>query len=137
MPNPAGTLVVHRPRRRYLVPVALTVGLLMPTGVADAAPSTTSRVSLASDGVQGTSASFSPTISGDGRYVAFVSSAPNLVSGDTNGRPDVFVRDRVGGTTERVNVTSDGTQTSASLIGRVAVSGDGRYVAFTSNATTL
>jgi uncharacterized repeat protein (TIGR01451 family) len=55
---------------------------------------TTTRVSLAADGTPADSASFAPTLSADGRFVAFESSATNLVPGDTNGEKDVFVRDR-------------------------------------------
>jgi hypothetical protein len=49
-------------------------------------------------------------LSGDGRYVAFISDANNLVSGDFNEVPDIFVHDRETGTTTRVNVAADGTQ---------------------------
>ena len=55
----------------------------------------TERVSVGQRGVQGDGSSFYPAISADGRYVAFVSLAANLVPGDTNGSLDVFVRDRV------------------------------------------
>lgn len=54
----------------------------------------TSRVSVASDGAQGDDGSGVPAVSADGRYVAFYSYAGNLVSGDTNGYVDIFVRDR-------------------------------------------
>jgi Tol biopolymer transport system component len=84
--------------------------------------------------------STSPAISGNGRYVAFASEASNLVSGDTNGRRDIFVRDRITGTTERVSVTTFGAQGNGnSFIPdlRPAISADGRYVAFTSEASNL
>jgi hypothetical protein len=57
----------------------------------------TRRVSVSSRGAQGNniSARYAPSVSGDGRYVAFVSDASNLVPGDTNGTTDVFVRDMV------------------------------------------
>ena len=71
------------------------------------------------------------SLSSDGRFVAFDSKATNLVPGDTNGAQDVFVRDRVLGTIERVNLDPSGNQlTTSSLI--PAISGDGRYVAFCS-----
>ncbi|MDO8678412.1 MAG: hypothetical protein Q7R30_07595 [Acidobacteriota bacterium] len=70
----------------------------------------TSRVSLANLGQQANSSSAFPSISGDGRFVAFLSSASNLVSGDTNARVDVFVRDRITGQTTRVSVASNGSQ---------------------------
>jgi hypothetical protein len=70
------------------------------------------RVSVASNGNQssGFSGNGSPAISGDGRFVAFVSGAPNLVPGDTNSADDIFVHDRQTGQTTRVSVTSDGTE---------------------------
>ena len=79
-----------------------------------------------------------PSISADGRFVAFDSIATNLVPGDTNGDPqfepsgeDVFVRDRQTGTTERVSVFSDGSESPASSAGAdPAISTDGRFVAF-------
>ncbi|HEX5504820.1 MAG TPA: HYR domain-containing protein, partial [Thermomicrobiales bacterium] len=101
---------------------------------------TTERVSVASDGTQANSGSgvFTLALSTDGRFVAFVSDATNLVPNDTNGRGDVFVRDRQAGATERVSVDSDGVQANgASDIHSVALSADGRYVAFLSAATNL
>jgi len=97
---------------------------------------TTTRVSVDSDGLEVDGASFRPAVSADGRYVAFASSATNLVPGDTNGRDDVFVHDRQTRQTTRVSVASNGTQASADS-GLPAISADGRYVAFASVATTL
>ena len=96
------------------------------------------RVSVASDESQANSASQDPSISADGRYVAFASMANNLVSGDTNGLPDVFVRDRQAGTTERVSLTSGGVQSiGTGGCFSPAISADGRYVAFVSLASDL
>lgn len=67
----------------------------------------------------------------DARYVAFSSQASNLVVGDTNGANDVFVRDRLLGTTERVSVGSDGSQGFCGS-SDVDISADGRYVVFQS-----
>jgi len=109
----------------------------------------TVRVSVASDGTQGNASSGSPSFSADGRFVAFTSFATNLVSGDTNGSEDVFVHDRdtendgifdeAGAiATVRVSVASDGTEGAApSGEGRVAISADGRFVAFHSFASNL
>src|SRR2546426_1935359 len=79
-------------------------------------PSTT-RVSVATDGTQANSPSGIPSVSADGRFVAFISAATNLVPGDTNGFVDIFVRDTCFGaptgctpSTIRVSVASDGTQ---------------------------
>ena len=97
------------------------------------------RVSVASDGTEGNNFSgFSPAISADGRYVAFHSYASNLVSDDTNGRPDVFVHDRQTGQTTRVSTASDGTEgNNHSLFYYPAFSADGRFVAFYSTASNL
>ncbi|MEA2560175.1 MAG: hypothetical protein QOH06_1679 [Acidobacteriota bacterium] len=77
-----------------------------------------------------------PAISADGRFVAFPSDAANLVRGDTNGTTDIFVRDRLTGTTERVSVSGSGGQSDGFSEGP-AISADGRFVAFHSGATNL
>ncbi len=98
----------------------------------------TTRVSVASDGTQGNGDSYGPAISDDGRYVAFMSNASNLVSADTNNVYDVFVHDRLTGQTIRASVSTEGIQgnNESGLFG-VAISGDGRYVAFNSSANNL
>jgi Tol biopolymer transport system component len=106
--------------------------------VRDRQNGTTERVSVSSAGAQGDLTSYSPSISADGRYVAFYSFAANLVPGDTNGAGDVFLRDRQSGATERVSVSSGGVQgNSYSGVSGVSISADGRYVAFHSAATNL
>jgi len=77
-----------------------------------------------------------PQISADGRYVTFYSEATNLVAGDTNGIRDVFVRDTVKTTTNRLSVAEDGTEANDSSV-VPAISGDGAYVTFSSEATDL
>ena len=104
--------------------------------VRDRQTGTTERVSVSSLGVQGNFDSYGPAISADGRYVAFESEATNLVPGDTNGLTDAFVRDRLTGVTERVSVSSLGTQGDDSTYD-LSISADGRYVAFHSFATNL
>jgi Tol biopolymer transport system component len=96
----------------------------------------TTRASVASGGTQGDGGSYFPSISALGDYVAFASEATNLVEGDSNGWPDVFVHDRQAGETIRVSVASGGTQGDSGSE-HSSISGDGRYVAFESNATTL
>jgi Tol biopolymer transport system component len=96
----------------------------------------TTRVSIATGGAQANGGSSGASISADGRYVAFQSDAGNLVPGDTNGAPDVFVRDRVTGATTRVSVATGGTQANNNSQ-RSAISADGRYVAFSSDANNL
>ncbi len=104
--------------------------------VFDRTSATIDRVSVADGGGQGNSASLKPSISADGRYVAFESSASNLVSGDTNGKTDVFVFDRTTATIDRVSVADDGGQ-GLSLSGAPSICADGRYVAFQSYASNL
>jgi Tol biopolymer transport system component len=86
------------------------------------------RVSVAEDGAQANGVSSQPDISGDGRRIVFTSSASNLVPGDTNGRPDVFVRDLTTGRTVRVTEGRSGTSSTP------AVSSDGRWVSFFSSS---
>lgn len=97
---------------------------------------TTARVSIASDGTQANDESFYPAVSSDGRFVAFRSDATNLVANDTNNTSDIFVRDRLAGTTERISVASGGTQANGNSISP-AISSDGRFVAFSSEASNL
>jgi Tol biopolymer transport system component len=95
------------------------------------------RVSIATDGTVGNGDSFQPSISADGRCVAFVSEASNLVTGDTNGVVDVFVRDLQTGATTRVSVDSDGNEANEGPNYDISMSADGRFVAFTSGASNL
>ncbi len=97
---------------------------------------TTTRVSVNSSSTQGNGASVFPSISDDGRYIAFASSASNLVSGDTNGVQDSFIRDIQTGQTTRVSVDSSGTQGNASS-SYPYISGDGHFIAFASSANNL
>ncbi len=108
------------------------------TFVHDRITGATTRASVASDGTQALDGSSIPELSltGDGRTVAFVSDASNLVSGDTNGAPDVFLRDRIAGKTTRVSVASDATQGN-NASSNPWLSRDGRIVAFSSLATNL
>lgn len=92
----------------------------------------TQRVSLASDGIQGNGPSVLPSISADGRYIAFQSEADNLVVGDTNHVADIFVHDRITGLTERAcNAQGNGFSSTP------AISSDGNVVAFASSATNF
>src|SRR5918997_7019942 len=98
--------------RTTLVALAILAGAFVAIGGAAAqpAPGFTELISLSTEGVQGDQDSEVPSISSDGRFVAFASFAENLVPGDTNLTADIFVRDRVLGTTERVSVSSRGAQ---------------------------
>jgi len=96
----------------------------------------TKRVSKNTNGVQGDGSSTYPSISGNGRFVAFRSPAKNLVPGDTNHAADIFVRDRRLDTTSRISVSSVGAQADGPSTFS-AVSGNGRFVAFDSVASNL
>jgi hypothetical protein len=102
----------------------------------DTQAGTTTRISVDSGGAQADGASYSPSISADGRYVAFGSFAGNLVSEDTNGAGDIFLRDTQAGTTVRISLNSNGTEGN-SMSDYPAVSLGGRYITFASYADNL
>jgi Tol biopolymer transport system component len=104
--------------------------------VHDRSTGVTERVSVDSSGGEADDWSDEPSISADGRFVAFLSLASNLVANDTNGVYDIFVHDRVTGVTERVSVDSSGTQANG-LSSGPSISPDGSVVAFGSDATNL
>lgn len=108
--------------------------LLLPA--ASAGPGATLRLSVATGGLQGNGRSFVPAISADGRFAAFYSDASNLVAGDTNGARDVFVRSRQAGETTRASVASSGAEAIGDSFAP-AISGDGRFVSFSSAASNL
>ncbi len=100
--------------------------------VRDRSAGVTQLISVASDGTPGNGPSFWPSISADGRLVAFQSEASNLVPDDTNNLSDIFVHDRVSGVTIRACRTQGNGASS-----NPAISRDGRFVAFASYATNL
>ena len=104
--------------------------------VRDLSTNTTTRVSVGSAGNQANEDSSSSSISADGRFVAFWSNASNLVPGDTNDSSDIFVRDLSTNTTTRVSVDSAGNQGTGGS-SDASISADGRFVAFSSNASNL
>jgi hypothetical protein len=97
---------------------------------------TTTLVSTSSSGAQGNDESVNPTISSDGRYVVFESYATNLITGDTNAKSDIFLKDTVTGVTTRVSTDSNGVESNndSQISG---ISADGRYVVFDSYASNL
>jgi Tol biopolymer transport system component len=109
--------------------------------VRDRATGVTRRVSLSSRGGQANAESNAPQLTRHGRYVAFSSPASTLVAGDTNGLVDIFVHDRRTGTTRRVSIANSGVQASHSSThtgsNAPAMSADGRYVVFHSDAANL
>ena len=105
--------------------------------VRDLMTGTNIPVSLNTNGVVRDGISTDPAISGDGRYVAFTSSANDLVAGDTNNTQDVFVRDLQTGTTILVSVSTDGIPPGRADFYSPIISMDGRYVLFHSKALNL
>jgi Tol biopolymer transport system component len=104
--------------------------------VRDRLTSQTVRASVSNGGAQANGLSADASFSSDGRYLVFVSTASNLVSGDTNNSRDAFILDRQLGQLERVSVTSGGGQQNGSSVS-VSISGDGRTISHSSSATNL
>jgi hypothetical protein len=104
--------------------------------VHDRTTGVTERVSVDSAGNEGNDISFNGTLTADGSVAAFYSYASNLVVGDTNAAPDVFVHDRNTGVTTRVSVDSAGNEGNG-LSATARISADGLFVAFYSDATNL
>lgn len=112
--------------------------------VRDLASGVTTRVSVSSGGVEGNldsgftglGAEYAPALSADGRFVAFASRASNLVPGDSNGKVDAFVHDRVLGTTMRASLGWRNQESNGESY-HIALSADGRHVAFASAGTRL
>ncbi len=105
--------------------------------VRDLTIGTTRLVSVALDGGPGNGAASDAVMTPDGRYVAFVSAASNLVAADTNGIPDIFVRDLMTGTTRLVSVGAASYGSTTASMATPAITPDGRYVAFFSSAAGL
>jgi len=110
--------------------------------VRDLVAGTTTLISVSTNGVSsGNLESTSPSITPDGRYVLFASRAGNLAAGDANNAVDLFVRDRVAGTTLLVtrNFANTGSFANTSVIwdGNRQISDDGRWVSFHSSAANL
>jgi Tol biopolymer transport system component len=104
--------------------------------VHELATATTERISVSSTGAQGDLSGFNPSISADGRFVAFSANATNLVAGDTNGTVDAFVRDRANATTERVSLSTTGAEAN-DRCDLPSISADGTRIAFQSLSSTL
>jgi Tol biopolymer transport system component len=106
------------------------------SGTTDDIPEAPSRAE--GDWSSGNGNSQNPSISADGRYVAFDSNADNLVENDSNYERDVFVHDLDTGDTVLVSVNSEGEQAVGDESSYApSISGDGRYVAFYSDAYNL
>ena len=131
--NIDGSLIAFSSSATNLVGVGVTAGQVY---VRDTANRQTDLVSRSTAGGAANGDAVDPSISEDGRVIAFQSDATNLVPGDTNGVHDIFVRDRAAGVTTRISVSNAGGQGNA-ISAQPAISGDGRYVAFTSMASNL
>jgi Tol biopolymer transport system component len=120
------------------VAVAAAAVLAVLCFVGPAFGATAERISVSAAGAQGDAASFSASMSADGRYTAFVSLSSNLVPGDTNNGCDVFARDNSSGAIERVSVSSTEAQADTGFnCDAPAISADGRFVAFQSDGVGL
>ncbi len=132
--TPDGRFVVFESYASNLVPEDTS-----PTGdifLRDLQTGTLERISTSSTGTAGNDRSYSPSVSDDGRFVAFRSDANNLVDGDTNGKGDIFIKDRLTGELSRVSNAFDGSQGNNHSF-EPAISGDGNKVAFRSYASNL
>ncbi len=99
-------------------------------------------VTVAKNGSPSAFGGFAPSVSADGRFVAFASTGTDFVDGDTNGLTDIFLRDMTSGTTAMVSASQTGAPANLGVSpnnvpGKREISDDGRYVAFTSSATNL
>jgi Tol biopolymer transport system component len=121
---------------RFSVLTIVLLALVTSTACTAARIKGTQRVSVATNETQADLRSKQPSISANGRYVAFASDASNLVDGDYNGVTDIFVRDLVKKTTTRVSVSSAGIEGDKASYWPF-ISSDGRYVTFTSEADNL
>ncbi len=123
---------MRRPFLHVLVFAALAAAFSSAITQADAVE----RISVATGGAQANSQSRFAAISGNGRYVVFTSEATNLVAGDTNAAADIFLRDRVLGTTTRISNKFDGSQSDA-VSYEANISGDGSRIVFASHGQLL
>jgi Tol biopolymer transport system component len=129
--NGPGVTLLRRGSMRRAIGIAVVTLALAATGC-----SWTVRASVSGSGAQGNGGGIDPLLSGDGRYVVFQSNASNLVPGDANDLPDIFVRDNETGAVEMVSVASDGTQTNGNSF-NPTIDEAGRYVVFHSLASNL
>ena len=124
--TPDGRYVVFTSDASNLVPNDLNAAT--DVFLHDRKSGSTRRVSLGANATEANLGSGGGALTADGRLIAFSSDASNLVGGDTNGTTDIFVRNRISGTTRRVNLTSAGRQANGRSFGS-AISANGRYVA--------
>jgi Tol biopolymer transport system component len=117
--------------------------LAVPVVAAAASAQFTQFASSSANGTQGDGPSYATGITPDGRFIAFYSDATNLVANDLNGKRDVFLKDRVNGTVERIDVSSSGAESDGDAVLPIfarlpiGISPDGRFIAFSSVASNL
>jgi hypothetical protein len=133
--TPDGRYVVYRSGETHLVTPSTSGNQIF---LRDRLSGTTELISINDQGQYGDNSSDWATISNDGCRVVYQSYASNLVTGDTNGLPDIFLRDRCANpmTTTRVNLNYNGAQSPAASYSP-AISGNGRFVAFNSYSKDL
>lgn len=129
---PLRTVRRHPEAMRYPATLLILCGLLTSDGEAQV----TELISVSSSGQLSNGVNTYPSVSRDGRFVVFESTATTLVPGDTNGRNDIFLRDTLNSTTTRISLTVSGQQASGHST-RPSISADGRYVFFFSRASNL
>ena len=134
--SPNGRFIVFNSEATNLVAGADANGFASDIFLHDRSNGRTTRLSVNSAGIQANDQSAQPALSGDGRFVAFWSWANNLVPGDTNIAPDIFLRDIEFESTIRVSVSSSGGQ-GDELSRYPSISTNGRWIAFASRATNL
>lgn len=128
-------------RQLFMMTPADNLGFVDGNGVEDVyirdlVAGTVRRASVGLNGADPDAGSYYGEVSNDGRFVAFASEATNLVSGDTNGGYDVFLRDTTLNTTQRINVQPNGSESPAGA-DMPQISSDGRYVVYLSYADDL
>lgn len=121
---------------RYVVFVSSATDLVSPSTsgqevfLRDRLNNTTELISKSTSSIEGNGKSYEPKISEDGRYIVFSSQSTNLVSGDTNNKSDIFLRDRNLNTTVRVSFKKSGAETTTDSV-QPDISADGKYVVWT------
>jgi Tol biopolymer transport system component len=133
-PTPMSVAVTTPPGIAGPRDIAVTTSLGTATVVGGFTYDASAKITDESAGANGDT--LQPSLDADGRYLAFLSLATNLVDGDTNGVGDIFVRDRANGSIVRVSVGADGAQANGPSE-RPRISANGRYVVFVSSATNL
>lgn len=122
-------------RASFVLSMLVASATVVPT-VGAAARIGPERISVATGGAQANTDSYECAVSSNGKIVAFRSDATDLVTGDTNGFGDIFVRDRKSGATTRVSVSTAGAEANGAS-SHVGISANGRFVAFASFASNL